>query len=72
MRLSTKNTECTDVLDASTHQDIATGEERAPNDLITPRKINWAIDSCACYKAPGLGIFPAMLQVTKERITPWL
>ncbi|XP_070068070.1 uncharacterized protein [Drosophila takahashii] len=31
---------CTDVLDASTHQDIATGEERPPNDLITTTKIN--------------------------------
>jgi len=64
---------CTDILGASTHQDIATGEERPPNDLITPRKIKWVIDSFAGYKAPGLdGIFPAMLQVTKERITPWL
>jgi len=61
---------CTDVLDASTHQDIATSEERPPNDLVTPREINWAIDSFAGYKAPGLdGIFPAMLQVIKERIT---
>jgi len=33
---------CTDVLDASTHPDIATGEERPPNDIIIPRKINWA------------------------------
>jgi len=31
-----------------------------------PRKINWATDSFAAYKAPGLnGIFPAILQVTK-------
>jgi len=58
---------CTDVLDASTHQDIATGP---PNDLTTPRKIHWAIYSFAGYKAPGLnGIYPALLQVTKERIT---
>jgi len=64
---------CTDVLDVSTHQVIATGKERPPNDLITPGKINWAIDSFAGYKAPGLdGIFAAMLQMTTERITPWL
>jgi len=55
---------CTDVLDASTHKDIATGEERPPNDLIAPRKFNWAIDSFAGYKAPGLdGIFPAIYEI---------
>jgi len=64
---------CTDVLDARTHKDTASGEARSTNDLVTPSKMNWAIDLFAGYKAPGLdGVFPAVLKVTKKRITPWL
>ncbi|XP_043661532.1 uncharacterized protein LOC122625503 [Drosophila teissieri] len=61
---------CTEISDANKHQDLVTGEEHLPTDLISSRRIQWAIDSFAGIKAPGLdGIFPAMLQVTKEVIT---
>ncbi|KAH8294581.1 hypothetical protein KR054_011526, partial [Drosophila jambulina] len=64
---------CTEVSDANKHQDLATGEENLPNDLLSSKKIHWAIDSFTGIKAPGLdGIFPAMLQVAKDVITPWL
>ncbi|EDW99539.2 uncharacterized protein Dyak_GE11262 [Drosophila yakuba] len=64
---------CTEISDASKHQDLLTGEEHLPTDLISSRRIQWAIDSFTGIKASGLdGIFPAMLQVTKEVFTPWL
>jgi len=42
-------------------------------DIISFKKIEWAIDTFNSLKAPGIdGIIPAMLQVTKAVITPWL
>ncbi|KAH8407744.1 hypothetical protein KR215_009286, partial [Drosophila sulfurigaster] len=46
---------------------------RPPAGLITVNKIIWAIDSFAKVRSPGLDeLSPAMLQVSKLTIVPWL
>ncbi|KAH8292675.1 hypothetical protein KR054_001639, partial [Drosophila jambulina] len=45
---------CTEVSDENKHQDLVTGEEYLQNDLISSRKIHWAIDSFTGIKTPGL------------------
>lgn len=43
------------------------------NDIISPERIVWAINSFSPYKSPGLdGILPKMLQSSQSLITPWL
>lgn len=43
------------------------------NALITKERITWAIDSFSPYKAAGPdGIFPKMLQESKELSIPWI
>jgi hypothetical protein len=41
--------------------------------VVTYRRIEWAIDSFAPYKSPGVdGIFPALLQEGREVVIPYL
>jgi hypothetical protein len=41
--------------------------------VVTYRRVEWAIDSFAPYKSPGVdGIFPAMLQKGREVVIPYL
>jgi hypothetical protein len=41
--------------------------------VVTYRRVEWAIDSSAPYKSPGVnGIFPAMLQKGREVVIPYL
>jgi len=44
-----------------------------PTDIISSKKIEWAIDTFNDLKVRGMdGIIPAMLHVTNDVITPWL
>ena len=39
--------------------------------IVTYRRVEWAIDSFAPYKSPGMdGIFPALLQEGREVLIP--
>jgi hypothetical protein len=41
--------------------------------VVTYRRVEWAIDTFAQYKSPGVdGIFPALLQQALEIVTPHL
>jgi hypothetical protein len=41
--------------------------------IVTYRRVEWAIDSFAPYKSPGVdGIFPALLQEGQEVLIPYL
>jgi hypothetical protein len=41
--------------------------------VVTYRRVEWAIDSYAPYKSPGVdGIFPALLQKVREVVIPYL
>jgi hypothetical protein len=41
--------------------------------VVTYRRVEWAIDSFAPYKSPGVdGIFPALLQQAQEVVIPYL
>jgi len=41
--------------------------------VITYRRVEWSIDSFGPYKSPGVnGIFPAMLQMGREVVIPYL
>jgi hypothetical protein len=41
--------------------------------VVTCRRVEWAIDSFAPYKSPGVdGIFPALLQQGREILIPYL
>jgi hypothetical protein len=41
--------------------------------VVTYRRVEWAIDSFAPYKSPGVdGIFPALLQKAREVVAPYL
>ena len=46
---------------------------RLATRVVTYRRVEWAIDSFAPYKSPGVdGIFPAMLQKGREVVIPYL
>jgi len=46
---------------------------RLPTRVVTYRRVEWAIDSFASYKSPGVdGIFPALLQKGREVVIPYL
>ena len=46
---------------------------RLATTVVTYRRVEWAIDSFAPYKSPGLdGIFPALLQKAREVVIPHL
>jgi hypothetical protein len=41
--------------------------------VVTYRRVEWAIDSFAPYKSPGMdGIFPVLLQQAREAVIPYL
>jgi len=41
--------------------------------VVTYREVEWAIDSFAPYKSPGMDdIFPALLQEEREALIPYL
>jgi len=41
--------------------------------VVTFRRVEWAIDSFAPYKSPGVdGTFPALLQQAREVVIPYL
>jgi hypothetical protein len=46
---------------------------RLATRVVTYRRVEWAIDSFAPYKSPGVdGIFPALLQRAREVVIPYL
>jgi hypothetical protein len=46
---------------------------RLAAQVVTCRRVEWAIDSFAPYKSLGMdGIFPALLQQGREAVTPYL
>ena len=46
---------------------------RLATKMVTYRRVEWAIDSFAPYKSPGVdGIFPALLQQAREIVIPRL
>jgi hypothetical protein len=46
---------------------------RLAASVVTYRRVEWAIDSFAPYKSPGVnGIFPALLQEGREVFIPYL
>ena len=46
---------------------------RLATRVVTYRRVEWAIDSFASYKSPGVdGIFPALLQKGREVVIPYL
>jgi len=48
-------------------------EGRLAARVVTYRRVEWAIDSFAPYRSPGVdGIFPALLQEGQEAVIPYL
>jgi hypothetical protein len=46
---------------------------RLATRVVTYRRVEWAIDTFAPYKSPGVdGIFPALLQQVREVVIPYL
>lgn len=66
---------CVDTNDNSeagiSHEPLISREEIS--SILTNQKVQWAVNSFAPYKSPGLdGIMPIMLQKLPDLVTPWL